>query len=66
MFSALELQAMLSDPWSNNACLGYTIKALEELNYTPEDVEKIVQGMKDGFECTSVEEADKRYRYSEY
>lgn len=52
--------------WSNDACLGYVIKALQQLNYSDTDIEKIVNGIKDGFDWLSVDKAAEVYRKSQF
>ena len=32
------LAAMLSQPWSNNACRGYVIYAMENCGFSPNDI----------------------------
>lgn len=52
--------------WSNNACLGYVIKALEELEYSEEEIKKIIGEMKYSFDMKTIEEAEKIYCKSIY
>lgn len=52
--------------WSNHACLGYAIKGLENLNYSPEEIKKIVRSISLTFDMTSVPEAKKIYETSPY
>lgn len=52
--------------WSNNACLGYVVKGLENLNYSPEEIKKIVRAISLTFDMTSVPEAKKIYQNSPY
>ena len=33
-----ELEALLSQPWSNNACRGYVIYAMENCGFSPQEV----------------------------
>jgi hypothetical protein len=61
MYSALELQAMMNEPWSNNACMGYVIMALEALKYPEEDIKKIIAEMKYGFDMSTIGEANQHY-----
>ena len=36
------LAAMLAEPWSNNACRGYVIYAMENCGFSPEDIRRVV------------------------
>jgi hypothetical protein len=56
----------LFDTWSNAGCLGYAIKALELLEYRPEDIQRIINAMKAQFDRTTVKEADRHYCNSDY
>jgi len=61
-----ELQALLFEQWSNGACLGYVIKAMENLVYQPKDIQEAVSEMKWLFEITTLDEADRHYCNSPY
>lgn len=52
--------------WSNGACLGYVIAALENLDYSPDEIRRIVRSTKNAFDWTSVDEAEKHYNHSQY
>ena len=52
--------------WSNNACLGYLIKGLENLNYNHNEIKKIVNAVSNTFDMTSVPEAKNIYTKSNY
>lgn len=52
--------------WSNGACLGYVIKALENLEYDTDEIRRVVRSMKNVFDWTSVDEAEKHYNRSQY
>ena len=36
------LAAMLSQPWSNNACRGYVIYAMENCGFSPNEIRRVV------------------------
>lgn len=61
-----QLQALLYEPWKDGACLGYAIKAMENLNYKPEDIQKVVSEMMYLLDFKSLEEADRHYCHSPY
>jgi len=54
------------EPWKNSACLGYIIMALENLNYSPEDITLIIVELKELFDWVSVDDAEDRYTDSNY
>lgn len=55
------------EPWSNGACLGYVIDALERLGYPEGEIQKIVNEIKYvGFDETTVRAADRHYCSSPY
>lgn len=43
--------------WSNNACLGYVIKSLENLEYSEEEIKKVTGEMNYLFDTKTVTEA---------
>lgn len=52
--------------WSNYACLGYAIKGLENLQYSPDEIKKIIRAIESTFDMTAVPEAEKVYTKSPY
>ena len=64
--SFLELQAMLTEPWSNNACRGYVIKAMESCGFKPKDIQKVVTELYEVFDFCAVKEAADYYENSRY
>lgn len=50
--------------WSNNACLGYAILGALKLEYTDEQIKKLVQAIYSEFDEKSVEEAKDIYNHS--
>ena len=45
------------EPWSNAACLGYAIMALENLEYRDEQIWQMITEMKELFDWVSIAEA---------
>ena len=37
-----EIQAMAADPWSNDACRGYVIWAMENCGFKPKEIKQVV------------------------
>ncbi|QPR66073.1 hypothetical protein I6G82_00085 (plasmid) [Lysinibacillus macroides] len=52
--------------WDNYACLGYAVKGLERLAYSPEEIKKIIRAIYTEFDMTSVSVANEHYRKSDY
>lgn len=60
-----ELQGMLltqTDIWTNEACCGYVIKALEDCGKSKEEIYNVLDGLRQAFSNFSVEEAEEIYR----
>ena len=62
----LTLDMILTERWSNNACLGYVIWAMENCNFKPEDIKRVVRELHWVFDMKSIEEADEHYCQSPY
>lgn len=52
------------DVWSNEACYGYCIQAIEAtgLSFTREQMREILHQLHEAFDYMSVEEAEQKYR----
>ena len=61
--SLQEIQDMLTDKWSNNACRGYVIKAMESCGYKSKDIRKVLMELYEVFDFCSVEEAAAYYEH---
>ena len=61
-----ELAALLSQPWGEGACRGYTILALERCGYRPAAIERVMAELHEVFGCTTLEEAQAHYERSGY
>lgn len=60
-----ELQAVLleqTDIWTNEACKGYLIKAMENCGKSIGEVYQVLSGLKNAFDTYSVEEAEQAWR----
>lgn len=62
----LTLDMMLTERWSNNACRGYVIWAMENYGFKPEDIKRVVGELHWVFDVKSIEEADEHYCQSPY
>ena len=61
-----ELAALLSQPWSDGACRGYVILALERCGYRPAAIERVMAELHEVFDFTSPQEAQAHYEHSDY
>lgn len=60
------LNNLLFERWTNNACRGYVIKAMETLDFKPEDIHNVMSELRFLFDICSVEQADKYYCSNSY
>ena len=61
-----ELAALLSQPWSNNACRGYVIYAMEHCGFAPGDIRRVVAELHEVFDFCGLEEAQQHFENSPY
>lgn len=61
-----ELQELLYQQWSNGACRGYVIWAMENCGFSPDDIQRVVSELHYVFDMKSIDEADDHYRNSPY
>lgn len=52
--------------WSNNACMGYVIKAMKHLEFKDDDIQTVVDRLKREFDSISVDDAKKVYEISKF
>ena len=58
----MEIFDLLQEKLSNDACLGYALKALKALGYSENEIEKILNEMEKQFDFLSTEEAAELYK----
>lgn len=61
-----ELAALLAQPWSNGACRGYVIYAMEACGFSPDDIRRVVGELHYVFDMRGLEEAEAHYESSPY
>ena len=61
-----ELAALLSQQWSEGACRGYVIAAMERCGFKPSDIEQVMMELHEVFDYTNLEEAQAYYERSPY
>jgi len=54
------------EQWSNNACLGYVIKAMRDAGKKSAEIRDMVTAVRGQFDWVSVEEAKEIYNKSPY
>ena len=60
------LAALRSQPWSNGACRGYVIRAMENCEFSPDDIKRVVSELHYIFDICGIEEAEQHYQNSPY
>lgn len=60
------LAAMLAESWSNNACRGYVIYAMENCGFSPEDIRRVVGELHYVFDFKTLDEAQHHYENGPY
>ena len=60
------LAAMLSQPWSNNACRGYVIYAMENCGFSPLNIRRVLAELYEVFDIRGLEEAEQHFEESPY
>ena len=61
-----ELAALLAQSWSNNACWGYVIYAMENCGFSPTDIRRVVAELHEVFDFCGLEEAQQHFENSPY
>ena len=61
-----DLAALLSQPWGEGACRGYTILALERCGYRPAEISRVMAELHEVLDFTSPQEAQAHYEHSSY
>ena len=61
-----ELASLLSQGWSNGACRGYIILAMENCGFKPADIRRVVAELHEVFDFKTLEEAEEHYQNSPY
>ena len=57
---------ILPDEWSNDACRGYVIMAMEDCGFSKKDIRRVVGQLYEVFDLNSVEDAKEKYHSSPY
>ena len=60
------LAAMPAQPWSNNACRGYVIYAMENCGFSPLNIRRVLAELYEVFDIRGLEEAEQHFEESPY
>lgn len=52
--------------WSNAACKGYVIDAMEKNGFSNKDIDKVIRNLKYSFDFLTIKEAEEIYNKSKY
>lgn len=63
-YDPVELAALSSEPWSNGACRGYVIMAMENGGFAGDDIRRMMAELHELFDFVSLEEAEAHYQKS--
>lgn len=61
-----ELEVLLSQQWSEGACRGYVIAAMERCGFKPADIERVMWELREVFDFLALDEAQALYERSRY
>lgn len=61
-----KIQAMTADSWSNDACRGYVIWAMENCGFQPKEIKQVVTELYMVFDFKTIEEAARHYYESSF
>ena len=54
------------EKWSNNACRGYVIYAMENCGFSPTDIRRVVAELHEVFDFCGLEEAQQHFENGPY
>lgn len=60
------IPGMEQDKWSNDACRGYVIMAMEDCGFSKKDIRRVVGQLHEVFDLNSVEYAKEKFYSSSY
>lgn len=61
-----KLAALLSEPWSNGACRGYVIMAMENCDFPEKDIRRVMAELYELFDFHTLADAEAHYQKSPY
>lgn len=54
------------DMWSNDACRGYVIMAMQDCGFSHKDIRHVVRQLYEVFDFHTISEAEQKYNISDY
>ena len=54
------------DMWSNDACRGYVIMAMQDYGFSHKDIQRVVRQLYEVFDFHTISEAEQKYNISDY
>lgn len=66
MEKKLETPTTVVNPWNNDACYGYVIRAMENCFLAPETIQQIIDELLFVFDVLTIDAAREYYRKSPY
>ena len=54
------------DEWSNDACRGYVIMAMQDCGFSHEDIRRVVRQLYEVFDFHTINEAEQKYYRGDY
>jgi hypothetical protein len=60
------IPGMEQDEWSNDACRGYVIMAMEDCGFSKKDIRRVVGQLYEVFDLNSVQDAKEKFYSSSY
>ena len=61
-----QLNALLYQPWSEGACKGYVIRAMENCGFSPDEIRRIVEELRYVLDMWGLAEAQRYYESGPY
>ncbi len=61
-----KITAMLAQQWSNNACCGYVVMAMENCGFSEKDITQVVSKLHELFDSETLEDVKTHYSNSPY
>lgn len=60
------LAEQMSEKWSNGACRGYVIMAMENCDFSDKDIRRVMAELRELFNFTPLDEAEAHYQKSSF
>ena len=54
------------DTWSNDACRGYVIMAMQDCGFSHEDIRRVVRQLREVFDFYTINEAERKHYHGDY